>query len=626
MECSRRKWSSARICAALVLLPTLAWGQVVESGVLTSGGGVSSDGTAAGSIGLPVVGGSEAAGLLSGLFHTTMDTISPKVVGGSAGVGFVTITFSETVRHASATAADDALNPANYAVECPVGTPVALSGAAVAHDAATRTTTISSLALPIATGFKVTVSNVRDTAGNLIEASRNSYSCTVMTVLSFDAGLRMVSLPFQLPDRTVGELLSEAPFATWDTAAASYVINSTELPSPGEGFWTQLAAATGVTVSQCGYSLVSGAFELTLPNAGFFILGNPFLDDMQWDFEQIQYKAPGADWKKLQLLLGESATWPLALCGWAYDGTGYEVIGDADVLPGVRETIRQNEALWIKTNVAGVQLRFPQALRRSRAAASVSRQVPANNGWTVDLQAQVNGLRSKGNVFGVVPAVGARGLMLPAPPPAPDAANSGLLRVSFVADGRQADAPRSSKVRLLGQSRGPASWLVEVATDQTSSEVTLTWPDLSRLPSSSRLWLTDLTTGTQRAMRSTNGYSFRTNAQGVTTRQLRIETTSASAAGLRLTSLKVTANRGGAYTLQYTASQPATVVAEFVSSSGRVVFRSASAQAQSGLNALVLSGRAPSGRALPRGVYVVRVLARDDKGQVAQAVTSVSLR
>ncbi|PIY49850.1 MAG: hypothetical protein COZ06_12395, partial [Armatimonadetes bacterium CG_4_10_14_3_um_filter_66_18] len=161
MESSRRNWLSARICAALVLLPTLAWGQVVESGVLTSGGGVSSDGTAAGSIGLPVVGGSEAAGLLSGLFHTTMDTISPKVVGGSAGVGFVTITFSETVRHASATAADDALNPANYAVECPVGTPVALSGAAVAHDAATRTTTISSLALPIATGFKVTVSNVR---------------------------------------------------------------------------------------------------------------------------------------------------------------------------------------------------------------------------------------------------------------------------------------------------------------------------------------------------------------------------------------------------------------------------------------------------------------------------------
>lgn len=100
----------------------------------------------------------------------TADTAAPSVAYASADNFGVAVTFSEQVKTGGGFNAAD--NVANYTLESPSGTTIALGGKTVTYDPSTKTARISGLSLQNGSTFKVTVAApVQDLASNGISTS-----------------------------------------------------------------------------------------------------------------------------------------------------------------------------------------------------------------------------------------------------------------------------------------------------------------------------------------------------------------------------------------------------------------------------------------------------------------------
>jgi hypothetical protein len=114
------------------------------------------------------------------------DRTAPRLTQIQATPSSVRITFSEPVQ---AGLAEDATN---YAIENPTGRPH--TARAAAYRADTRTVLLSGLDLDLAVPVKVTVQNVRDTAGNPISARGNSLIYTEVTAWKYVLGFGLPAL------------------------------------------------------------------------------------------------------------------------------------------------------------------------------------------------------------------------------------------------------------------------------------------------------------------------------------------------------------------------------------------------------------------------------------------------
>jgi len=63
-----------------------------------------------------------------------------------------------------------------------------------------------------------------------------------------------------------------------------------------------------------------------------------------------------------------------------------------------------------------------------------------------------------------------------------------------------------------------------------------------------------------------------------------------------------------------------------LSATGRQVGVLTRSSGRAGLNQVAWAARGADGRALPRGVYLVEITARDDEGQATRAVRTAPLR
>jgi len=95
---------------------------------------------------------------------------------------------------------------------------------------------------------------------------------------------------------------------------------------------------------------------------------------------------------------------------------------------------------------------------------------------------------------------------------------------------------------------------------------------------------------------------------------------------LALSGATAVATTGGAE-IVFSLSVPAGVTATVLNIAGRPVRTICEARdCQAGINSLVWNGLGSNGLAVPNGRYLVRITARDDRGQSATALTAVSLR
>ena len=129
----------------------------------------------------------------------------------------ITVAFDEAMLPSAA------LNPANFAVESPPGTPITLDALSViTYNAATYTTNIvlsspvNPANLQVSGGFKVTVNNLTDVAGNAIPAASNSVTGTVSgdTAPPTIANVTMVPTLTKILEIEFSEQLDPASVAT----------------------------------------------------------------------------------------------------------------------------------------------------------------------------------------------------------------------------------------------------------------------------------------------------------------------------------------------------------------------------------------------------------------------------
>jgi hypothetical protein len=168
-------------------------------------------------------------------------------------------------------------------------------------------------------------------------------------------------------------------------------------------------------------------------------------------------------------------------------------------------------------------------------------------------------------------------------------------------------------------------WDLLVTTDLADTDVAVALPDLSKVPSSMRVMLTDVDANKTVYMRTTAQYTFHTATTGTTLRHLQLTVESGTGAGLVITSASARAS-GSHVTVTYTASAPCSVTATVLNIAGRSVRTlAASAPAAAGVNTLSWDGRSTSGSPVPSGIYLVQLDAVADSGQRVRSVTQLNL-
>ena len=171
---------------------------------------------------------------------------------------------------------------------------------------------------------------------------------------------------------------------------------------------------------------------------------------------------------------------------------------------------------------------------------------------------------------------------------------------------------------------GEQTWDFSVETDVLDRPVTVSAPDLSRLPKTLEVLLEDLDAGGKRTyLRTSGGYTFNPGESGK--RQMRLVVRPRGEGALRVVQVDVKPTRGGR-AVNVTLSQDALVNVAILSPSGQELAVVADNKATSDCRAtLFWDETRKDGARLPGGVYLVQVTATLPEGQVARSVRMLVL-
>ena len=393
--------------------------------------------------------------------------------------------------------------------------------------------------------------------------------------------------------------------------------------APGRGFWLRSDVARQVLMRVGEFVDETQPFTIAAPK-GFSLLGNPFRAPLTWDVRRIRVRQNGQDVGTLEDAFRQGIAKPFA---FGFDGQQYFLIFDRTFIPDVTNTVAVAQGIWVLADRDGVEFVFPpppagqmQRLARTRRERNPA---PHPSRWAVELRARCGTLTDRGNYLGISDATSGAKLQIAAPPAAPNA--QGFLDLALLSD----EETMGQKLSVSLQSRPVVErtvWRAAVITDQPNADVALSWDNLNRqLPKGYQMYLVDEATGARRYMRTTSTYTFRSEPQGITQRTFRIEVTPARSGAPLLSRLSAQADGAGNWRVLFSLGQEAHVQWRVLSPTGKVIFKNATVGKQ-GLNVLSWDSKSQRGTIVPRGVYVMQVVAEAADGQVVQAAQMVTVR
>lgn len=468
--------------------------------------------------------------------------------------------------------------------------------------------------------LKGNVAHGHDQLGNRADYDEVRF---VVTPKAIPAGVRMISVPFNLTHATPGFVLSDpAPaFARWDARTNLYhtfVTNPTDpfvsSLSPGRGYWVKLASQValqlrGTDVPRERYELTfeSANSDGTLP-AGWYQIATPFPFTIDFSSLQVEYKGVPLS---LSQAIDDEVVGPAL---YHYRNGAYSF---AVAPAGALEPF---DGYWVHVLKPEVRL-FVLPLPSGRAKSPTDSHL-AGAGWLVRLAATTEAGRDGANFFGVSSvASDGRGRFDVEEPP-PPAGTIPPVSVSFVRTrGTRTPVYYAQEVRHGPLSR-PQTWNVVVQAPAREN-VSLTWSDLANVPAEVRLTLFDPLTGKRLYMRTTRAYTFNVGTRS--RRELQVTAAPDSTGWLRVSHVHVQPSRGGAVTIAFQVSQPATSQVVIRSATGRVIRRLPPLAHGRGLVTRQWNGRDGSGRVAPKGLYTCEIVARTDENQIARTLSPFAL-
>lgn len=450
--------------------------------------------------------------------------------------------------------------------------------------------------------------------GSLSKSVSRSLIVPMTAKIDLKAGFQMVSLPFTFDNADPAAVLGLDPgefiLLRWDTAQRRYaLVNSVR---PGEGYWLRVNADQ--TLNLNGAKVAGDAFSSTLRlplPQGWVQIGNPY-----------PYPVPIGlirfiDRQGFAMTFAEAVERGLVRSVlFYYDVTppaGYRSISflrdpSAPMMPG--------RGYWIFVDSSDLEIIFPNVVTPGATISFSSRLSVAPVRWQVQFSAQCDGKADQSTVIGTASRAADGIDMFDMPkPPAP--VEESVHTVLIAPDGHSALA---QDIRADGTRR--QVWEMVVAAHRADSPVVLRWDGMQSVPSTVRLKLVDTQAKVTRDLRSTSSYIFTVGTAG--SRRFQIVAEPRGAAGLRITSLRVSRTRGGAVAISYALSDSASTKVRILSAIGKIVQTLQAGEAASrGVTNLTWNGRDGAGIAVPAGTYLVEVTATAEDGQTARAVQPV---
>jgi hypothetical protein len=454
----------------------------------------------------------------------------------------------------------------------------------------------------VKTGFTVTPANQQV----VVNPGTITYNVnfSVSALHTFAAGLQFFSVPFDYSSQDPFEVLGtpagkQLAMATWDVSLGRWALYP-RAPADrlrlGVGYWMNQAQAQ---------DLVSEGVRATSPylvplGVGWNGIGNPFTTTV--DFFGLKVK----DSLGVVRPIEDAFSAGLLRNGlFAYRSGGYQLT----------TSLAPYSGYWINAlKPISLVVDDPGAtVAAAGAAAERPTLAKPDKGWLAPIVVWSADCRDASTAFGVDAAPDR--YTVPKPPLPADAA---YVYAAFEpADG---GAPLAVDARGAGDH----TWALTIRASAANAPVTVTWPDLSQLPTTARPILTDEATGQKVYMRTQSEYTYR--PRGDAPRKLQIEVSAAPQGLLVVAGAAATAEPAGV-SITYTLSRDAQVTAEILNVAGRPVARPVIDKPMTAGRAVhVWDGRDGGGAAAPAGKYLVKLTARAEDGQQASALVAVNVR
>jgi hypothetical protein len=438
---------------------------------------------------------------------------------------------------------------------------------------------------------------------------------------SFPAGVSLVSVPLAPFAPDPAQLQFELPggWMRWNPQAGVYVPYEGDPghytwfepagDTPGKGYWGRFGAVTEVAVA--GRPLPDDQPVVIAIDPGsepdWVQIGCPRTAPVPWRVSGTGALRVRSGVQEMTLAEARVAGWCEDFA-WAYDATeGYQLVGDPSAIPAPdRAQMDPWQGYWFLAHRA-CELIVPAM--GPAAVAATSSMPAASADWSMALVASITGAPRSTAVVGQA----GQARRIAAPP-----ALAGAVQLTVTGDG----PPLA--VALAAPDTTP-TWTCTAQTGASGAEVTLRWPDLSRVPRKYRPILVDVAAGRRISMRTSSGYAF-TSGPTSSARELRVEMAGTEGL-LAVSSVTAASAGGGSVTVQLLLTSAATVDVEVLNIAGRPVGTVCRGQEYAaGLQSLSWNGLSRTGTRLPDGRYLLRVTARNGEGQQAAGIGVLQMK
>ncbi len=452
-------------------------------------------------------------------------------------------------------------------------------------------------------------------------------------------GYYMISFPLwptlPTPHDVLSDDLGDGNYYMWRWEAGGYETIPTSLPGSQtptlgmqEGFWLLAQAATlDVDV---GGTLPHGDRRMWL-QAGWNMVGAPYeatMDSLQVD--------NGGDVRSLEE--AELANWVLATFYYSHDGTGsYSTLTINQTPP---DTLSLWYGYWVLAGVECSLIVPPPTGGAGGTAIRAAERAVVQPAWAFDIQGSSGDSADRITIAAADAAsddFDGFGLDRPKPPAAP-----GEARVRMVlrgkgwrgtepppynkAPGRQMPWASELATETKGIGQAEAEWQFTVSSGVGGEQVTLSWPELSRLPKDRVAILKDRDTGKRTFMRTRAQYEFAAPGEA-SSRSFAVTVKRAQEGALLISGLSAVPTRAGTWDISFNLSTDAAVTAGIYNVAGRRVAEIANgATLGRGRASLTWNARSLTDTAVPTGTYLLRLTARTEDGEQASAVTILQAR
>ena len=444
----------------------------------------------------------------------------------------------------------------------------------------------------------------------------------ILNPLPAPNGLEMLSIPYQFVNTDVEHIfqsfggfdISNYEFIRYSPASLRYLffpeLGATNI-NPGDGFWLLNRPRTVVQLPS-DYSLVSTDIGYpVLVKHGWNQIGNPFTQTVQFDTAQVI--DAGSQMWTLQQASDRHLISPNL---FSYDPSSNQYEW-ATTLADIKLDPYVGYWFYAYSDVT-LLLNPPTSFSPTAAAKATPKQVPpppGPNNWQAQLVVSGAGMTRGNRQFGVNTAgVGDfRDLLSP-----PTMQYGQMLTADFYKDSGSA-LPYLADCRTAAATT--QTWHLAVDTNVANQDITVSWPDLSQLPSNCIATLVDVASGQRRYMRTCSSYTFSAGTNPGR-RDFTIIVQPRQTTTAAITSVTTAQAGNGSVQFAYTLAAAANVDITIRNISGVPVKHLATgALADAGANTAAWNCASDRGLPVPSGRYIVEMAAHDpDSGMQSSVV------